>query len=121
MPKQKSIMSAAAGDRAEWLALRRAKLVLDQLDSPKAFCAFYKANFGPTIAANTALEPDPDRTSELDRDFLEFAASHGHSRSDNSPVYEFEYLLAVARRNGALLGLRARRRTVAVQGGQPVG
>jgi 2-polyprenyl-6-hydroxyphenyl methylase/3-demethylubiquinone-9 3-methyltransferase len=85
-------------DRVEWLNLRRAKSMLDQFASPQAFCDFYKKNFGPTIATYTALVHDPQRVADLDHDFLEFAARHGHSRSGQAPVYEFEYLLAVAMR-----------------------
>jgi hypothetical protein len=40
----------------------------------------------------------------LDRDFLSFATEHGRTGPGGTTVYEFEYLLAVARRATAQSG-----------------
>jgi 2-polyprenyl-6-hydroxyphenyl methylase/3-demethylubiquinone-9 3-methyltransferase len=73
-------------------------LRLDRFADPRDLCDYYKANFGPTIATYAALAGDPDRLAELDGDFLAFATEHAHRDPNGTTTYEYEYLVAIARR-----------------------
>jgi hypothetical protein len=52
---------------------------------------YYKAYYGPTIAAYRGLSGDPERSAALDRDFLAFWERTG-------PPWQAEYLLVTARK-----------------------
>ena len=61
---------------------------------PEAFVDYYKATFGPVVAAYASL--DAAARAELDRVFLDFARRWNTGNGDAElPV---EYLLVVARR-----------------------
>lgn len=81
------------GDRVDWRPHTREVLRVDHFATPEAFCAYYKANFGPTMTTYANVADDPDRTAALDRDFLEFARAH--ARYDGPMHFGFEYLLSV--------------------------
>jgi SAM-dependent methyltransferase len=62
------------------------------LSDPVAFREYFKANYGPTIAAYRGLADDPERTAELDQALLDLVERF---RSPGGTV-EWEYLLVVA-------------------------
>jgi hypothetical protein len=70
----------------------------DQFASPLEFLSYYKANYGPTIAAYREIADDQDRVAALDRDLTDLAARH--QREAGSTTIEFEYLLLTARKRG---------------------
>jgi hypothetical protein len=65
-------------------------LPVDRFSSAAEYCEFYKAHFGPTIAAFAAAQ-DP---AELDRRFLAYA------EKEMAAGLAYDYLLVTARRAG---------------------
>lgn len=61
---------------------------------PVAFREFFKANYGPTVAAYRGLADDPERSAELDAVLDGVAAEH--TRPDGSMGWQ--YLVTTARR-----------------------
>ena len=61
-------------------------------------CAYYKAHFGPVIAAYANVADDPERVEALDRDLLDWAERMNRDQPAGRAVFRFEYLLVVARR-----------------------
>jgi ubiquinone/menaquinone biosynthesis C-methylase UbiE len=78
------------GDAVECV---RSTLVVDHFATPRDLCEYYKANFGPVVAAYAAAAD----TTGLDRDFLAFATSTDLGGPDGPAVYELEYLRVVMR------------------------
>jgi ubiquinone/menaquinone biosynthesis C-methylase UbiE len=78
------------GDRVSALSAVEESLKVDRFSSAAEYCAFYKAHFGPTIAAFAAAQ-DP---AELDRRFLAYA------EKEMAAGLAYDYLLVVARRSG---------------------
>lgn len=66
--------------------------------TPEAFRNFFKANYGPTVAAYRAIANDPDKVAALDRDLANLARRS--DRGAGSTVMDWEYLLFTARRKG---------------------
>jgi SAM-dependent methyltransferase len=64
---------------------------------PEAFRDFFKAVYGPTIAAYRGIADDPSRVAELDAALVELARRH--DRGDG--VQEWEFLLVRARRGNS--------------------
>ena len=88
---------ALLGDRVTDLAVRRQTLRVD-FGTPEAFRDYFRANYGPTVAAYRGLAEDPDRTASLDRDLAELARRN--DTGTGSTVLHWEYLLVTARRQG---------------------
>ncbi|GMA86122.1 hypothetical protein GCM10025868_13720 [Angustibacter aerolatus] len=67
--------------------------MVDRFGSGAAFRDFFRARYGPTVAAYRGVADDPDRTAALDRDLeaLGDAAVDGDAMG-------WEYLLVTARR-----------------------
>jgi SAM-dependent methyltransferase len=82
------------GDRVTGLSARTGTLPVDRFGTPEDFRDYFKARYGPTIAAYRNLAGDPDRTAALDRDLAGLARSAGAGRH---PM-DWEYLLVTARR-----------------------
>jgi SAM-dependent methyltransferase len=85
------------------LTVERRMVVLDHFADAEALVAFYRANFGPVIAAFARLADDPERTVELERTLVEFAretdlGGAGSGAARGGSRWELEYLLVVARR-----------------------
>lgn len=82
------------GDRVSDVEARRERLPVHNFGTPEAFRDYFKAVYGPTIAAYRSLADDPVRTAELDDALVDLARSHdlGDGRM------EWEYLLLTARR-----------------------
>lgn len=70
------------------------RVVAETFPEPHAFREFFKANYGPTIAAYRFLGEDLERVTALDATLDALAAEH----SDASGCMEWEYLLLTATR-----------------------
>jgi ubiquinone/menaquinone biosynthesis C-methylase UbiE len=83
-------------DRVSEITARKQTVRIDGFATPAAFREYFKARYGPTIAAYRGLNGDADRTAALDRDLTELARRHdrGHGRT----VMDWEYLLLTARK-----------------------
>jgi SAM-dependent methyltransferase len=84
-------------DRVESLWMEQRKLPVDRFADADEYCAYYKATFGPTIAAYARIAEDPELVSALDRDLLTYAERANRARPGERARYEYEYLLVVAR------------------------
>jgi SAM-dependent methyltransferase len=84
------------GDRVESVTAETRTLPVDRFDTPESFRDFFKACYGPTIAAYRNLASDPDRTAALDRALVDLAGRFG--LGSGTSVMEWEYLLVTARR-----------------------
>ena len=49
---------------------------VDRFETPEAFLDFFKACFGPTIAAYQGIAGDPERVAALDHDLAHLARRH---------------------------------------------
>jgi len=89
---------ALLGDHVNDVAAQRQAVTVDMFATPEQFRDFFKANYGPTVAAYRAIAGEPDRVAALDRDLVELARRHdvGQGRT----VMEWEYLLLTARKAG---------------------
>ncbi|WP_374778023.1 class I SAM-dependent methyltransferase [Streptomyces sp. NBC_01310] len=83
------------GDAVTDVDARRQTVRVDTFAKPTAFREFFKACYGPTIAAYRAVADDPDLVAALDGDLDALAAEH---TADG--VMEWEYLLLTAHRRG---------------------
>lgn len=71
---------------------------IDRFASPHEFRDYFKANYGPTIAAYRGIAEDPERVAALDRDLADLAERH--QRPAGSTAMKWEYLLLTARKRG---------------------
>lgn len=85
------------GDRVETLRTTERKLRVDRFADAAEYCAYYKATFGPTIATYAAIADDREQVAALDRDFLDHANRSNVSAPGQPAVFEYDYLLVVAR------------------------
>ncbi|MGH2705454.1 MAG: class I SAM-dependent methyltransferase [Actinomycetota bacterium] len=88
------------GDRLESLEMTRDEYV-ERAASPRHYCEFCKATFGPVIAIYAGLAQEPERARAFDRDFLEFATRANQGPPEGPAEIPYEYLLVVGRRRGA--------------------
>jgi hypothetical protein len=86
------------GDRVTSVDARRQTVTVDRFAAPDAFRDYFKAHYGPTIAAYRGIAEDPARVAALDRDLAELAQRH--DRGDATTIMEWEYLLLTARKQG---------------------
>jgi len=68
--------------------------------TPKDYCEFYKATFGPVVALFAFLADKPDVAAALDAEFLEFATRANRGAPEGPVEYHYEYLLVVAKKRG---------------------
>ena len=87
-------VSALLGDRATDVVAQRRTLRVDRFGTPEDFREFFKAFYGPTIAAYRFIADDPGRVAALDRELADLAGRH--QGQDGS--MEWEYLLFTARK-----------------------
>jgi hypothetical protein len=66
---------------------------VDRFDTGAAFRDYFKANYGPTVAAFRGLADAPDRAAELDRELAALGDRH-----IVSGAMRWEYLLVTATR-----------------------
>ena len=87
------------GDRVEDVVAEKRVLRVDRFATPEEFRDFFKAAYGPTIAAYKQLADQPDKVDALDADLAElaraaFAATEG---TDDAGTMGWEYLLLTCR------------------------
>ena len=71
----------------------RHALGVDHFATPDAFCDYYAAHFGPTIAAYALAG---DRADRLDREFRAYAAAADNSAPGEPAHFAYDYLLVTA-------------------------
>jgi SAM-dependent methyltransferase len=81
-------------DRAGDLALERRECVVDQFASGAEFRDYFKANYGPTIAAYRGLGDSPDRAASLDAELADL----GDGGLAPDGTMRWEYLLVTGRK-----------------------
>jgi SAM-dependent methyltransferase len=89
---------ALLGHQATDITISRLTVTVDCFASPAAFRDYFKANYGPTIAAYQGIAENPERVAALDRDLT--ALAERHDRGTGSTIMDWEYLLITARRRG---------------------
>jgi hypothetical protein len=67
---------ALLGNRVTSITARRQKLRVDWFTTPAAFRDYFKARYGPVIAAYRSIAGDPDAVSALDDDLADLARRH---------------------------------------------
>nr|WP_297414018.1 class I SAM-dependent methyltransferase [uncultured Nocardioides sp.] len=87
------------GDRVERVVAERRMQRIDRFGSPEEFRDFFKANYGPTIAAYKQIADQPDKVASLDAELAElsreaFAATEG---TPDAGTMLWEYLLLTGR------------------------
>lgn len=92
------------GDRVEDVSAEKRNLRVERFATPEAFRDFFKATYGPTIAAYRGIADDPAKVEALDRDLVELARRFGtfHDAADKGDtngtgVMDWEYLLLTCR------------------------
>jgi len=85
------------GGHVDTLEMTRREYV-ERAASPRDYCDFFKATFGPAVAIYASLADQPDRAAALDRDFLEFAVRSNRGAPEGPAEYHYEYQLVVARK-----------------------
>lgn len=80
------------GDRVEGLTARRGELTVDHFATGAAFRDYFKANYGPTIAAYRNIAADPERVAALDAELADL----GDRWLGGSGSMQWEYLLVTA-------------------------
>ena len=65
---------------------------------PVDYCDFYRQTFGPVVAAFASVEDEPERSADLQREFLDFVERANAGPPDGPTELRFEYLLALARK-----------------------
>lgn len=86
---------ALLGDRVTDVVTSHRIVTVDRFESPDAFRDYFKANYGPLVAAYRSLANEPTRTTELDRDLRELARRHDRGRT--TTIMDWEYLLLIVR------------------------
>ncbi|MGH9079392.1 MAG: class I SAM-dependent methyltransferase [Acidimicrobiales bacterium] len=86
---------ALLGDRVSDVVARRETVEVGCFGSPEAFRDFFKAHYGPTVAAYRGIAEDPDRVGSLDRDLADLARRY--DRGTYTTVMDWGYLLLTAR------------------------
>ena len=81
------------GESVTELQTERRTLVVDRFADAEEFLAFFKGNYGPTIAVYNRHKDDPAASAQLDEALLELARAHFRA---GEPAMEWEYLLVTA-------------------------
>ena len=84
------------GDRVVDVTATRQTLRVDHFADPAAFRDYFKANYGPTIAAYRNIADDPKGVADLDGELVDLAGRHDRGRTRT--VMDWEYLLLTARK-----------------------
>ena len=87
---------ALLGDRVTAISAQRGTLRVSLFGSPEDFRDYFKARYGPTVAAYRGIAADPARTATLDQDLAELARRHDHGTT--TTVMDWEYLLLTGRK-----------------------
>jgi len=86
------------GDQVTNVRVRRQSVRVDIFARPEDFRDYFKARYGPTIAAYRAIAADADRTSALDAELAGLARRHCTVSATGSMAMAWEYLLFTARK-----------------------
>lgn len=78
------------------LAFERGAVAVDHFADVEAMAAYYRANFGPFVAAYASVADEPELTAELDRATAQLARDLNRGPDGARPHYEYEYLLVRA-------------------------
>lgn len=89
-------VGALLGGSVAEVAASRQMVTVDCFGTPDEFRDFFKANYGPTVAAYRSLAGEPERSAALDHELSELARRH--DRGTDKTVMDWEYLLLTARR-----------------------
>jgi SAM-dependent methyltransferase len=84
------------GDQVTGIIARRETVRVDKFASPEDFRDYFKACYGPTIAAYRGIADEAERTAALDHDLVDLARRHDNGTGHT--VMDWEYLLLTARR-----------------------
>ena len=85
------------GDQVTDVRARRQTVRISRFGRPEDFRDYFKANYGPTIAAYRGIADDPRRTAALDAELADLARRHDLAAgSTGNTVMEWEYLLLTA-------------------------
>jgi hypothetical protein len=76
------------GDRVEPIEARTQTVTVNRFDTGAAFRDYFKANYGPTIAAYRGLADAPEHAVELDRELAALGDRH-----IAAGAMQWEYLL----------------------------
>lgn len=87
-------VTALLGDRVTDLRLERRHLRVARFPDAVEFIEFFKARYGPTIAAYAGLAAEPERAAALDADLVALAREHDLGGG----AMDWEYLLVTATR-----------------------
>ena len=88
------------GDQVTNVRARRQSVRVDLFGRPEDFRDYFKARYGPVIAAYRAIAADADRTAALDAELADLARRHGTVSATGSMAMAWEYLLFTARKRG---------------------
>jgi SAM-dependent methyltransferase len=91
---QEAHVGALLGDRVTDVVTERRTLTVDHFPDGAAFRDYFKAVYGPTIAAYRNVDGDADRVAALDADL----ARIGDDFMRGGSTMEWEYLLLTARK-----------------------
>lgn len=86
------------GDRVTAVEAHRQTVRVDRFATPEDFRDYFKANYGPTVAAYRYIADDPEKVAGLDRDLADLARRH--DIGTGTTVMDWEYLLVTARKRG---------------------
>ena len=89
---------ALLGDQVSEITARRETVRVDRFARPEQFRDYFKARYGPTIAAYRGIADEPERIASLDQELAELA----RRQSDGDGAMDWEYLLVTARKNSSL-------------------
>lgn len=87
------------GDRVEDVVAERRTLSVDRFGTPEEFREFFKATYGPTIAAYRGIAEEPERVAALDAELADLAA-RAFAATEGTPdagTMQWEYLLLTCR------------------------
>jgi SAM-dependent methyltransferase len=81
-------------DRVTGVSAHRKTVRIGLFPRPEDFRDYFKARYGPVIAAYRGIAADPDKTEALDRDLADLARRHDRGAG----AMDWEYLLLTARK-----------------------
>jgi SAM-dependent methyltransferase len=87
---------ALLGGRVRDVSVRRETVRVGLFARPESFRDYFKARYGPTIAAYRNIADDPARSAALDQELADLARHHDHGTGNT--VMDWEYLLLTARK-----------------------
>jgi SAM-dependent methyltransferase len=85
---------ALLGDRVTGITVRRQTVRISRFADPRAFRDYFKARYGPVIAAYRGIAGDPQQVAALDDDLAGLAERH----LAGGTAMDWEYLITTARK-----------------------